>query len=181
MQLIVHCAGGAGDIDPEVLANTPGRFMRALEEMTEGYKVDPEEVLSKRFEDPAYNQVILLRDVDFVSLCEHHLLPFVGKAHVGYIPSGGSVVGLSKLARLVECFARRFQIQERMTQQIADSIWEALSPVGVGVVVEAAHECMACRGVKKAGAKMVTSALYGQIREDASTRAEFLAMCGVSR
>ncbi len=156
-------------------ADTPQRVVKALLEMTSGYKQDPAEILSARFE-ANYDQMVVLRDIPFTSMCEHHLLPFIGTATIGYIP-GNRVVGLSKLARLTHCFARRLQLQERLTTQIADALMKYLEPQGVGVVVSAQHQCMACRGVRVSGATMVTSALLGQMRE-AEVRAEFLRLHG---
>jgi GTP cyclohydrolase I len=157
------------------LEETPRRWVKALVEMTEGYRQCPKEILSKRFVQPAADELVILRDITFTSLCEHHLLTFTGVAHVGYLPSG-FVVGLSKLARLVDCFARRLQVQERMTHDIAHTIQRELDSSAVGVVVEAHHSCMGCRGVKKEGASMVTSALLGKLRSEASLRSEFLAL-----
>lgn len=158
------------------LIDTPARVIRALQEMTSGYSDDPAALLSTQFPDD-YDEMVVVRGVEFHSLCEHHLLGFAGTATVAYIPSPGlGVVGLSKLARLVECYARRLQVQERMTMQIAEAIETHLSPVGVGVVVRARHSCMGCRGVRKPGAEMVTSALRGAMRDDAQARAEFLAL-----
>ncbi len=156
------------------LEDTPERVVKALAEMTDGYGLDPSAILSKVFED-SYDEVVILRDISFTSLCGHHLLPFSGTVDVGYIP--GKVVGLSKLARLVECFARRLQIQERLTRQIAEAIQANLEPKGVAVVVRAQHSCVGCRGIKKPGATMVTSTMLGAFREDASARAEFLGLC----
>jgi GTP cyclohydrolase IA len=156
------------------IIETPRRVVDALLEMTAGYKEDPELILSKTFEDDC-DEIIILRNIPFNSLCEHHLLPFSGSVDVGYLP--GKVVGLSKLARLVDCFARRLQMQERMTRQIADSIMQYLSAQGAAVVVRASHACMACRGVKKSGAEMVTSRMIGVFRDKPEARAEFLALC----
>lgn len=161
----------------EACDNTPARFCKALIEMTCGGREDPREILSKQFEEKS-DELVLLRGIGFSSLCEHHLLPFVGVAHVGYLPgSAGRVVGLSKLARLVECFACRLQLQERMTRQIAEALSEHLDAYGAAVVVEARHSCMACRGVRKATATMVTSSMLGAFREDRTLRAEFLRLC----
>lgn len=154
------------------MLETPHRFAKMLREQTAGYAEDPGKILEKRFKQTA-DQMIVVRNIDFTSTCEHHLLPFVGKAHVGYIPAG-PVVGLSKIPRLVDCFARRLQIQERMTDQIANALVEHLKPTGVGVIIEAEHQCMSCRGVRKAGASMVTSALKGEFMTDPQVRAEFL-------
>jgi GTP cyclohydrolase I len=157
----------------EGLVDTPARVVKALKEMTAGYQEDPGQILSRTFA-VEYDEMVVLRDIDFTSLCEHHMLPFMGKAHVGYMP-GDRVVGLSKMARLVHCYARRLQVQERLTQQVANSMQEHLGAAGVGVVVEARHECMACRGVKLPGSTMVTSAMLGSMREPAQ-RAEFLRL-----
>lgn len=159
----------------EGLRDTPARVARAWEELFAGYGQDPAAILSTTFEDVhGYSEMILLRDIPFHSMCEHHMMPFSGKAHVAYLP-GERVVGLSKLARLVDCYARRLQIQERMTHDIAGAIMNHLQPLGCGVVVEASHGCMTCRGVKKEGATMVTSALGGDFHHPA-TRAEFMAL-----
>lgn len=156
------------------LRGTPGRVARALREMTAGYSEDPAAILGTVFSE-TYDEVVVVRGIAFTSLCEHHLLPFTGTADVAYIP--GKVVGLSKLARLVDCFSRRLQVQERMTRQVAEAIAQHLDAVGVAVVVRAMHSCMACRGVRKAGAEMVTSAMLGAFRTDRAARAEFLALC----
>lgn len=166
-------------LDPgqaESLAGTPARWIRALHEMTEGYRLDPKKILDKRFAC-ASDEMIVLRKIDFTSLCEHHLLPFTGTADVGYIPGTKSVVGISKLARLVECHARRFQIQERMTGDIAADMMKELNPLGVGVVVRASHSCLGCRGIRKPNAIMVTSSLLGKFRTEPDVRREFLALC----
>lgn len=163
------------DPEREGLVETPDRVCRAFLEMTEGYVMDPESVLSTTFEGSS-DEMVLLRDIDFTSTCEHHLLAFTGRAHVAYMPANGRIVGLSKLARIVDVYARRLQVQERMTQQIAEAIQRHLQPAGVGVVVEGTHSCMCVRGVRKQGASMVTSALYGVFREDPKTRAEFMSL-----
>lgn len=155
------------------LRDTPKRVVKALKEMTHGYLLDPSAILSTTF-DVTYDQLVVVRDVPFTSLCEHHVLPFTGYATVGYIP-GDRVVGLSKLARLVDCFASRLQVQERMTNQIAEAIQQHLNPGGVGVMVRATHSCMASRGIKKHG-EMVTSCLLGAIRTEPDARAEFLEL-----
>lgn len=162
------------DVERDGLADTPARVTRSLIEMTSGYREDPAEILSTRF-DSDYDQFVLLKNIDFVSMCEHHMLPFTGTAHVGYLP-GDKVVGLSKLARLVHCFARRLQIQEQMTKQIADALTDHLHPRGVGVVIRAHHSCMSCRGVKQANAEMVTSVVLGGVRDDESLRSEFFQL-----
>ena len=155
------------------LLDTPGRVVRAWREMTAGYSEDPAEILARTF-DESSDELIILRGITFYSVCEHHMLPFYGTAAVGYLP--GRVVGISKLARLVNCFARRLQIQERMTRQIADSIAEHLGARGVGVIIRAHHLCMGCRGVRQEETQMVTSAMLGTLRSDASSRAEFLRL-----
>ncbi len=161
----------------EAVANTPTRFLKALNEMTSGRSESPEEILSKQFEAGS-DELVVLRGIEFVSLCEHHLLPFTGTADVGYLPpENGTVVGLSKLARLVDCFARRLQLQERMTREIAGSLMSCLNARGAAVVVRASHSCMACRGVKKPTAEMVTSSMLGAFREQPELRAEFLSLC----
>ena len=159
------------------LADTPSRVVRAWREMTAGYREDPAEILSRTF-DESSDELILLRGISFYSTCEHHLLPFYGEACVGYLP--GNVVGISKLARLVNCFAHRLQVQERMTRQIADAIETYLGARGVGVVIRAHHLCMGCRGVRQQDTDMVTSAMLGTLRTDATSRSEFLRLCKVS-
>jgi len=160
--------------DREGLAKTPNRVARAYGELMAGLHEDPREHLKTVFRE-RYDEVVLLRDIDFHSLCEHHLLPFTGKAHVAYLPDG-KVVGLSKLARLVEGFARRPQVQERLTTQIADALMEELNPIGAACVVEATHTCMTIRGAKKPGSVMVTSALRGIFKENPASRAEILSL-----
>ena len=163
----------------EGLLDTPKRVARAFEDWFSGYAMDPDDYLARTFEEVAgYDELIVLRDIQFESHCEHHMAPIIGRAHVGYLPAG-KVVGISKLARVVEAYARRFQVQEKMTAQIADCIQRVLQPLGVGVVVEAAHECMTTRGVHKRGVSMVTSKMLGSFRDDARTRAEFLAFIDV--
>lgn len=163
------------DPNRDGLAATPGRVIRSLAELTSGYGEDPAEILAVTFAE-ACDEMIVLRGVSFTSLCEHHLLAFTGTATLGYVPGAGRVVGLSKLARLVDCYARRLQIQERLTTQIADALVTHLAPTGAGVVILAEHSCMGCRGVRKPGAEMVTSALHGAFREIPEARAEFLAL-----
>ena len=159
------------------LADTPARVVKAWREITAGYDEDPAEILARTFEETS-DEMIILRGISFYSTCEHHLLPFYGEAQVGYLP--GRVVGISKLARLVNCFARRLQIQERMTRQIAEAIEEHLEAKGVGVILRAHHLCMGCRGVKQEETEMVTSAMLGKLRNDPTTRAEFLRLCSRS-
>lgn len=165
----------AGD-DParEGLLDTPRRVVDAYRDWFSGYAEDPAEYLRRTFEEVAgYDELIVLRDIEFESHCEHHMAPIIGRAHVGYLPTD-KVVGISKLARVVEGFARRFQVQEKLTAQIAHCIEDVLRPRGVGVIIEAAHQCMTTRGVHKTGVSMVTSQMLGEFREDARTRAEFL-------
>ena len=158
----------------EGLLDTPKRVAKAYRDWFSGYQMDPREYLARTFEEVAgYDEMIVLRDIEFESHCEHHMAPIIGRAHVGYLPNG-KVVGISKLARVVEAYARRFQVQEKLTAQIAQAIQEVLQPRGVGVVIEATHECMTTRGVHKRGVSMVTSKMLGEFREDARTRAEFL-------
>ena len=165
----------SGD-DPtrEGLLDTPKRVVKAYGDWFSGYAIDPDEYLARTFEEVCgYDEMIVLRDIEYESHCEHHMAPIIGKVHVGYLPNG-RVVGISKLARVVEAYARRFQVQEKMTAQIAACIQEVLAPLGVGVVVEGAHECMTTRGIHKRGVSMVTSKMLGSFRDDARTRAEFL-------
>jgi GTP cyclohydrolase I len=162
------------DIGREGLLDTPKRVAKALLEMTSGYKLDPAAILATQFAERS-DEFVLLKDIQFTSLCEHHMLPFVGTAAVGYLPSD-KVVGLSKLARLVQCFAKRLQVQERMTTQIAESGMTHCAARGVGVVIHAHHACMSCRGVGQSGATMVTSSMLGMLRDNASARAEFLSL-----
>jgi len=163
------------DPDREGLIDTPKRVVKAYAELTAGYSKDAGEILSKQFSSD-YTGIVLLKDIDFVSVCEHHLLPFTGKAHVAYIPSTGKVVGLSKLARLVEMYGRRLQLQEQMTDQIANAMEKYLTPHAVAVVIQASHSCMACRGIKKANATMVTSSLRGWFKTDPEPRAEVMTL-----
>lgn len=166
------------DPDREGLVGTPGRVVRAYEEFFAGYNEDPVDVMATTFEETAaYDEMVVLRDIRLESHCEHHIVPILGKVHVGYLPAG-RVVGISKLVRLVEVFAKRMQIQEALTSQIADTIQEVLQPKGVGVVIEAAHQCMTTRGVRKPGVSMLTSRLLGSFRDDPKTRREFLSMIG---
>ena len=163
----------------EGLLDTPKRVVKAYTDWFSGYKLDPDEYLARTFKEVCgYDELIVLRDIQFESHCEHHMAPIIGRAHVGYLPNG-KVVGISKLARVVEAYARRFQVQEKMTAQIAGCIERVLQPLGVGVVIEAAHECMTTRGVHKRGVSMITSKMLGTFREDARTRAEFLAFIDV--
>ena len=170
----------AGD-DPgrEGLLDTPKRVVDAFGDWFSGYSDDPTEYLKRTFEEvEGYDEMIVLRDIEFESHCEHHMAPIIGKAHVGYLPDG-KVVGISKLARVVETYARRLQVQEKLTAQIAQVIQDVLQPRGVGVVIEASHEYMTTRGVHKRGVSMITSKMLGRFREDARTRAEFLQFIDV--
>jgi GTP cyclohydrolase I len=171
----------AGD-DPsrEGLVDTPKRVVEAYGEWFAGYRDDPTEYLRRTFEEvEGYDEMIVLRDIEYESHCEHHMAPIIGRVHVGYLPDRW-VVGISKLARVVEVYAKRFQVQEKMTAQIAQAIQDVLRPRGVGVVVEGVHECMTTRGVHKRGVSMVTSSMLGTFREDARTRGEFLTWVGIT-
>jgi GTP cyclohydrolase I len=168
------------DPDREGLQRTPERVARMYDELTAGYHIDPEKLINNALFDVDYSEMVIVKDIDFYSLCEHHMLPFFGRAHVAYIPKR-KVLGLSKIPRIVEMFARRLQVQERMTQQIADFIEEVLHPHGVAVVVEGAHMCSMMRGVKKANATMVTSALLGTFKNNPKSRAEFMEHIGRRR
>lgn len=162
--------------DREGLIDTPRRVVCAYEDWFGGYKEDPVRFLKRTFEEvDGYDEMIVLRDIGFESHCEHHMAPIIGCAHVGYLPNN-KVVGISKLARVVEAFARRFQVQEKMTAQIANCILDVLNPKGVGVVIEATHQCMTTRGIHKSDVSMVTSQMLGLFRKDARTRSEFLRM-----
>ena len=164
-------------IDPEPeregLAKTPERVARALAYLTRGYEQDPETIINGALFNEKHSEMIVVKDIDFYSLCEHHILPFFGRAHVAYIPRG-RIVGLSKIARLVEVYARRLQVQERMTTQIADVISKLLNPLGVGVVLEAEHLCMRMRGIEKQNSTVVTSAMRGAFQTNPKTREEFM-------
>ena len=168
--------------DPERqgLRNTPDRIARMYkDELTSGYSQSPHEVINDAIFDEKYDEMVVVKDVEFYSLCEHHMLPFFGKCHVAYVPDG-KIIGLSKIPRLIEIYSRRLQVQERMTMDIANILNECLSPHGVGVIVEAYHLCMAMRGVKKARANMLTSSMLGVFKKDERTRAEFLSLIGQS-
>ena len=162
------------DPEREGLLRTPNRVSRMYEELTAGYHVDPARLINDAVFDVHYEEMVLVKDIDYYSMCEHHMLPFLGRAHVAYIPDG-KVIGLSKIPRIVEMFARRLQVQERMTQQIAEFLDETLHPKGVAVVVEGLHMCSVMRGVKKANARMSTSAMLGEFKENQAIRDEFLA------
>lgn len=163
------------DPEREGLKKTPQRVARALKDLTAGYAEDPLKIIRSAMFEVDNDEIVLVRDIDFFSLCEHHMLPFMGKAHVAYLPRG-RVVGLSKLARIVDTFARRLQVQERMTTQVATALQEALDPAGVAVVIEARHMCMAMRGVKKPNAVTITSAMLGTFRDNYATRSELLKL-----
>ncbi len=160
--------------DREGLRSTPNRIARMYEELTAGYHVDGQALINDAVFNVRYDEMVVVRNIDFYSLCEHHMLPFFGQAHVAYIPDG-KVIGLSKIPRIVEMFARRLQVQERMTREIAEFLDQTLSPLGVAVVVEGMHMCSAMRGVKKANARMTTSAMLGTFKQNQATRTEFFA------
>ena len=174
--LVAEMIRRSGD-DPERpgMAKTPARVHEAMRFLTKGYDETPEEVLGDALFEDSHKNMVLVKDIELYSLCEHHMLPFFGKAHVAYIPDG-RIVGLSKLARLVEVFARRFQVQERLTEQIAQALWDTTQPQGVAVVVEAYHLCMMMRGVEKQNSKTITSAMRGLFLSDQRTRDEFLRL-----
>ena len=161
-------------VDEQGTRDTPLRVARMYDELLSGYKVDPQALLNDALFDVEYDEMVIVKDIDFHSLCEHHMLPFYGRAHVGYLPQK-KVIGLSKIPRMVEMFARRLQVQERMTQQIASFLDETVKPMGVGVVVEGVHLCAVMRGVKKPGSVMVTSAVRGLFKDNQATREEFMA------
>ena len=174
VRTLIQWAGD--DPDREGLVDTPARFVRAWDEYFSGYNEDPVDVLERTFKETGgYDEMVVLRDIEFFSHCEHHVVPIIGKVHVAYLPSS-RVIGISKLARVVEIFARRLQIQEKLTAEIAKSIDEVLKPKGVGVVVQAQHQCMTTRGVKKSGVSMITSHMLGAFRDDSKTRREFLSL-----
>ncbi len=174
VRTLIRWAGD--DPDREGLLDTPGRVTRSYKELYAGYEIEPRQYLERTFEEVGgYDQMVVLKNIRFVSFCEHHMLPVVGVAHVGYLPTN-RVVGISKLARVVRGYARRLQIQEKMTAEIATAIQEVLQPAGVGVVIEAEHSCMTLRGVDVPGASLTTSTLLGVIRDDPRTRKEFLSL-----
>jgi len=176
VRLLLEYAGE--NPDREGLLETPKRVVKSYDEFYIGYNQDPHEFLTRTFEEVSgYDEMVVLRDIPFSSHCEHHMAPIVGHAHVGYLPKN-KVVGISKLARVVETYAKRLQVQEKMTAEIADCIQEILEPHGVGVVIQATHECMSTRGVNKQGVSMVTSRMAGAFRTDEKTRREFLAVVG---
>jgi GTP cyclohydrolase IA len=161
------------DPEREGLSNTPNRVSRMYAELLSGYGADPEKIINGALFNINYDEMVLVRDIEFYSLCEHHILPFIGRAHVAYLPKG-KVIGLSKIPRIVDMYARRLQVQERMTRQIADLLQQTLEPQGVAVIVEAVHMCSMMRGVKKHDARMTTSAMHGAFRANLATREEFL-------
>jgi GTP cyclohydrolase I len=165
------------DPQREGLRRTPERFERALRFLTSGYQQDPEKILNNAMFSVCYDQMVVVKDIELFSLCEHHMLPFLGRCHVAYLPNK-KVVGLSKIPRLVNMFSRRLQIQERLTNQIAEAIQKSIQPLGVGVVIEARHLCMIMRGVEKQRSEAVTSAMLGAFRENQQTREEFLSLIG---
>lgn len=176
IRMLIAYAGD--DPDREGLLGTPERVARSFDEFYAGYFDDPVAILQRTFEEiEGYDELVLLKDIPFVSHCEHHLAPIIGRAHVGYLPKA-RVVGISKLARVVEVYARRMQIQEKMTAQIANTIQQVLEPLGVGVVIEAEHHCMTTRGVNKPGVTMTTSTLLGSFRDNPETRREFQRLIG---
>jgi GTP cyclohydrolase I len=165
------------DPNREGLLRTPGRVATALQFLTAGYEADPVAVLNEAIFSDAYNEMVIVKDIDFFSLCEHHMLPFFGRCHVAYIPNG-KIVGLSKLARMVEIYSRRLQVQERLATQIANLVDDLLQPKGVGVIMDATHLCMVMRGVQKPGSTTVTSCMLGEFHDEETTRAEFLRLAG---
>jgi GTP cyclohydrolase I len=172
---VTHMLMAVGDgVDAKGTADTPKRVANMYDELLSGYSTDPVELINNAMFDVEYDEMVVVKNIDFYSLCEHHLLPFYGKAHVGYLPNQ-KVVGLSKIPRLVEMFARRLQVQERMTQEIATIMDELIEPIGVGVVIEAQHLCAAMRGVRKPNTVMTTSAVRGMFKKNASTREEFFS------
>ncbi|MFL2544918.1 MAG: GTP cyclohydrolase I FolE [Longimicrobiales bacterium] len=177
-ELVAEIITRLGD-DPERegLTRTPLRVKKSLEFLTSGYRTDIGNVINGALFEETHKNMVLVKQIEVYSLCEHHLLPFFGKVHIGYVPNG-KIVGLSKMARIVEVFARRLQVQERLTEQIAQAVWDLIEPVGVGVVIEAQHLCMMMRGVQKQNSKTVTSAMRGTYLDDSMTRTEFLRLCG---
>ena len=179
VKTLVRWAGD--DPEREGLKETPKRVIKSYKDFFSGYNLDPREILSKKFKEvDGYDEIIILKNIRLESHCEHHMVPFIGTAHVGYLPKN-KVVGLSKLARLVEAFAKRLQIQEKLTAQIANAIDEVLQPKGVGVIIEASHLCVATRGIHKPDSKMVTSRMLGSFRNDQATRKEFFDLVGFNK
>ncbi|MCW5873374.1 MAG: GTP cyclohydrolase I FolE [Anaerolineales bacterium] len=173
-QAVTQILAAVGE-DPqrEGLLSTPDRVARAYSELLAGYRTDPVQLINDALFEVAYDDMVIVRDIEFFSLCEHHMLPFIGRAHVAYIPNG-KVIGLSKIPRIVDMFSRRLQVQERLTRQVADFLCDAINPLGAGVVVEALHMCSMMRGVKKHDARMTTSTMVGSFRSNPSTRQEFM-------
>lgn len=165
------------DPDREGLQDTPKRYAKAMQFLTDGYNSDIRKLVGNAIFNEASSEIVLVRDIELFSLCEHHLLPFYGKAHVAYIPNG-KIIGLSKIPRIIDVFARRFQVQERMTTQVSETLMEILNPLGVAVVIEAAHMCMMMRGVEKQHSNTITSSMLGVFRTDPTTRAELLSLLG---
>ena len=176
--LVAQLLSALGE-DPkrEGLQQTPRRVAKAFEFLTDGYRQDVEKVLNGAIFNESYSEMVIVKEIDFFSMCEHHMLPFFGRVHIAYIPNG-KIVGLSKIPRIVEVFSRRLQVQERLTQQIAQTLFDALNPDGVGVVMEARHMCMMMRGVEKQNSVATTSAMLGTFRDDVKTRSEFLNLIG---
>ncbi len=175
-RLAEHILGSLGEnIERDGLRQTPKRYARVMRELTQGYDQDPQEVLRSAMFDVSYDEMVIVKDIEVFSLCEHHMLPFFGRMHIAYIPQR-KVIGLSKTARIVDIFARRLQIQERLTQQVAETIQGAIQPAGVGVVCEAQHLCMMMRGVQKQHSATITSAMMGVFRDNPKTREEFLSL-----
>ncbi|HSG46855.1 MAG TPA: GTP cyclohydrolase I FolE [Longimicrobiales bacterium] len=175
-ELVAEMIRRLGD-DPERegMADTPARVEKAMHFLTHGYQITPEDAIGEALFEERHHNMVLVKDIEMYSLCEHHMLPFFGKVHIAYIPDG-KIMGLSKTARLVEVFSRRFQVQERMTEQIAQALWDIVQPQGVGVVIEAYHLCMMMRGVQKQNSKTITSSMRGAFLEDPATRDEFLRL-----
>lgn len=174
VRTLIRWAGD--DPDREGLLGTPDRVVRSYKEFFAGYGIDPVELLQRTFEETeGYDEVVLLKDIRLESYCEHHIVPIIGKAHIAYLPNS-RVVGISKLARVLEAYAKRLQIQEKLTAQVANTLWEVLQPQGVAVIIEATHQCMSTRGIHKPGVSMVTSRMLGVFRDNPSTRRELLSM-----
>lgn len=178
MRLILEHLGE--DPSREGLKKTPERYAKAVRYLTSGYNIDPTEIVRKAMFTETYSEMVIVKDIEVFSMCEHHLLPFYGKAHVAYIPNG-KIVGLSKIARVVNCFARRLQVQERLTEQISHTLNDTLNPLGVGVVIEAYHMCMMMRGVEKQNSYTITSSMLGSFHDDRRTRQEFMSLISRER